>query len=334
MISRVAESCFWLHRYVERAENTARLLEVNRLFLLDVSLPELQRWQPVVVVSGERERFAEHFPEPEAQNDGELVQTYLTWDERCPVSIVSSAYWARENARVVRDAIGSAGWETLNGFWHWLRGGSGRRLWAFDRAEFYLRVRHAASLFQGVCQANMLHEQPLDFMRLGALLERCGQTARMVDVKYHMLGPTVRGIAETPLEAAQWLALLRSCSAVEPFFKRVRGLPTGAAVVGFLILEPDFPRSVVHCLDRAERFLRRLRPAAVPEVGRSSAELLAGLARGLRVQSIEQILAAGLHEELTRVIDTSAQICDAVNADYFNPTLAPPPSAGAAMHEP
>jgi uncharacterized alpha-E superfamily protein len=332
MISRVAESCFWLHRYVERAENTARLLEVNRSFLLDVNLPSLQRWLPVIVVAGEQARSAELLP-GDASNDGESVQEYLAWDSKCPVSILTSVYWARDNARTVREVMGEAAWETLNEFWHWLSGGQGRRQWAFDRAEYYLRVRQAAALFQGVCQNSMLHEQALDFMRLGMLVERAGQTARMVDVKHHMLGPTERQRAETPVEAAQWQALLRSCSAVEPFFKRVRGAPTGAAVVGFLLLEPDFPRSVLHCLDRAQRFLRRCRPQGAADVGRRSEEALERLVTSLRASGIEEILARGLHEELTRVIDQSALVCAAIHADYFlgRGSFAPDPAGAAPL---
>lgn len=319
ILSRVAEACFWTMRHIERAENTARLLRVNQSFVLDVSLPNLERWRPVIVVSGEEQRFLDRFGE-DAINDDEVVQEYMVWDEKNPVSIMSCAYWARENARTVRDVITLEMWEKLNAFHHWLRGGQGRRLYRTDRDAFYVHVQEAAVLFQGVCHVTMLHEEPFDYMLLGMLLERAGQTARILDVKHHALGSPKRHTAGTPLETAQTLALLRSCSATQPFLKRTRGTPSGPAVVEFLLTETAFPRSVLFCLQRAQVFLQQVRPGH-GVIGARPVELLLPLIEELQSRPMEELAAQGIHEELTRVIDRVAEVCQAVHNDYFDPSF-------------
>lgn len=313
MISRVAESCFWLQRYLERTENTARLVSVNRAFVLDVDLSATERWWPVVVVVGEHHRIKEHL-NTERLADGDAIQQYLTWSGDNPVSIVSSTRWARENARTIREVISLEMWETINGFWHWLRSGPGRRQYREDAYAFYRRVREHAALFQGTCYNTMMHDEPFDFMHLGMLFERAGWTARIVDVKHHM----VESDFETPVGAAQTMALLRSCSATEPFFKTAREAPTPRRAVAFLLLSRDFPRSVFHCLKRAQNFLSRIRPRTGP-TGEKSWAMLAALLDDLERLSGEDIFERGLHDELTRIIDTTAEICAAIHSDYFDP---------------
>lgn len=324
MISRVAESCFWLHRYMERADNTARLLRVNRSFVLDLQLPLAAQWRPVVVVSGEQERFAERH-EAAAVDDGEKVQAYLTWDEDNPTSIVSSARWARENGRTIRETISLEMWEALNGFWHWVSARKARKLYDSDRDAFYCRVRDAVSLFLGVSRHTVLHDEPFAFMQLGVLLERAGQTARIVDVKHHALGPTSTngGPArqENAIEAAHAMALLRSCSAIEPYFKRQVRTPTGAGVVSFLYGEAQFPRSITSCLTESQRLLTDIRTRAGLHIGAHSAKLIGTLVDSLDPGRRTGIFAPSLHEELTRIVDATAEVCGAVHSDYFDPTF-------------
>lgn len=291
MISRVAESCYWLHRYIERVENTARMLHVNVFFLLDVNLPQFEQWRPALIVAGEEPRFQELFGE-DRMGDGEVVQEYLVWDERNPASVLSSLRQARENARTIREAISLEAWTAVNGFWLWLTGGQGRRLYGRDRQAFYDRVRESCDLFLGVAHNTMSHDEPFHFMRLGMLLERAGQTARILDLKYHHLGPTLPDV-ETPQEAAEWLAILRSCSAAEPFFTRSLAGPTGAAVAEFLLFDRQFPRSVLFCLNRSWHHLQFIRPDETLQIGQESARRLEGLLRRLRSRSLDQVLRTG-----------------------------------------
>lgn len=317
MISRAAESCFWMHRYLERVESTARMLHVNLSLLLDVSLPEFERWRPVLIVCGEQPRFEGHFGRA-ATDDAERVQEYLAWNEQSPVSILTSLRWARENARTIRETLSLEMWEALNAFWLWLTGKDARRLYRTDRQSFYQRVREHCYLFHGTWQGTMSQGEAFDFMRLGLYLERAGQTSRILDVKHHTLGPST-GRLETHVENVHWLAILRSCSASEPFFKQSPQL-SGPAVAAFLLLAPSFPRAVRCCLDRAADSLARLRGESA-EVGKRSAALLGGLCERLAHRSIADVLSSGLHDEITAVIDWTADVGEAVHADFFDPPL-------------
>lgn len=314
MISRVAESCYWTFRYIERFQNTARLLEVNLGFVLDADLPFEHQWRPLVIVSGERERF-DHLLGKDASEDSQTVQDYLVWDERNPVSVVNSLALARENARQIREVLSEEMWSSLNGFWHWMRSGAARRLYQDGPDRFYARVRDWPLGFYGVAHDTMLHEEPFDFMRLGLLLERAGQTARILDVKYHTVGPTTDR-TPTAVEHASWLALLKSCSAFEAFFKRHNQLPVGPDVAGFLIFEKNFPRSVRHCADRAGNFLSRIRRGN-DGFGTNAAQRLDALRHTLETESIDSFIESGLHRELTGLVNGFAGVCGDVQAEYF-----------------
>jgi uncharacterized alpha-E superfamily protein len=320
ILSRVAESCFWLGRYVERAESTARLLRVNRSFVLDVPVDAIARWRPVIVVAGEEPRFHKQMGD-EALSDGEIVEEYMGWNPENPSSLASSIFWARENARTTREIVSLEMWQTLNTFYQWLKGGQGRRLWSTDREQFYFRMQELASLFWGVMYGTMLHEEPFDFVRLGMYFERAGQTARMVDVRHHMLGPAGGKAGGSPVATAHAMALLRSCSATEPFLKRTRGIPSGSAVVDFLMHDKAFPRSVRHCLDRAEHGLGRVLPGRAGIGARTTSEL-AKLAETLG-EPIPEPKPEGddaVHLMLTRFIDGLSSTCAALESDFFAPS--------------
>jgi uncharacterized alpha-E superfamily protein len=318
MIARVAESCYWTSRYIERLQSTARLLEVNLGFVIDADLPFDHRWRPLVIVAGERERFDELLGE-QASEDGEAVQEYLVWDERNPTSVVSSLTMARENARRVREVMSEEMWSSLNDFWHWMRRGAARRLYRDGRDRFYQRVRDWPLAYYGIATETMLHEEPFDFMRLGVMLERAGQTARILDIKYHMVGPT-RDRVPTAIEHASWLALLKSCSAFEAFFKRHNHLPVGPDVAGFLIFERNFPRSIRHCIERSSNFLTRIRKHEAA-YGLGAAAAMQRVHELLGTGSIDSFIEQGLHEKLTELVDLIAGACESVQAEYFSPAL-------------
>jgi uncharacterized alpha-E superfamily protein len=319
MISRVAESCFWVNRYVERVESLARLLDVNAAFILDVELAAAERWRPLVIVTGEQASFNRTIG-AESGEDGEIVQEYLTWNGENPSSIVSSLRGARENVRTTRETVSLEVWETLNDLWLWITSRAARTLYKRDRHAFYAHLRDRCLLFHGVCHNTMLHEEAFVFMRLGTALERAGQTARIVDVKYHSIGPT-RADAELPAEAAEWLAILRSCAGVEAFFKRSTNVLGGQSIASFLLFDPAFPRSIRHNTARAGNFLRLIRPSEPPEVGRRSAALLGAFRRELDELDIDAVMARGIHDTMTWVVNTVADICTGVHEDYFDPPI-------------
>ncbi|MGH0031095.1 MAG: alpha-E domain-containing protein [Myxococcota bacterium] len=319
MISRVADSCFWLTRYLERVDTLARLLEVNEAFQLDADLPSAERWRPLVVVSGAEEHFIEQVGAG-AIDDPEAVQSYLTWDPEAPASIFSSMRWARENARTIRETMSVEMWESINDLWLWLRDRQAERLYHKDRAAFYDYLCKQCMLFHGICYSTMLHEEPFVFMKLGRAVERVGQTARILDVKHHALGDAP-GESETTVDAAQWLAILRSCSAFEPFFKRSAHVLSGPSVAGFLILDRTFPRSVLHNLDRTRGLLIRLRGEEAAGTRRSSWDLLERFRGQLVQMDVEDVQEWGVHKTLTWIVDTNAELCEAIHQDYLDPPI-------------
>jgi len=319
MISRVAESCFWLMRYIERAESCARLVSVNRLIVLDANVTAVERWKPVIVVVGERERFEEVIGADRYDEDDD-IEEYLTWGEKNPVSIRSNMYWARENARQIREVISREMWETLNTWWQWLNDKAARREYKKDRTQFYQRIRSMCAEFQGISHDTMLHEEPLHFMRLGRALERANQTARLMDVTHHRVAPNDKATLETPWQSAQWVSQLRLCAADEPFFKRHRSEPTGVAVAAFLLQDPSFPRAVRHCFERAEESLGQIELAAERRSPTPSLVAVRAMVDRLRVQNIVNVVQTGLHAELTHVVDTTASVCEQLHQDFFDPS--------------
>jgi uncharacterized alpha-E superfamily protein len=316
VISRVAESCFWLMRYVERCDATARLLRVHSGMVLDTVLPPDRAWRPLLIVEGEGPAFEARHAHGES-SDGEAVQNYLTWEQDCPVSIMSSLRMARENARTIRETISLEMWNSLNDFWLWMCDAVSHEIYDGQRPAFYEEVSNRCHLFEGVSHNTMLHEEPFDFMKLGLNLERAGQTARILDLEHHALG----GAASLPSEAvgtAEWITILRTRCAYEPFFKKVRTPLGGPAVAEFLLLESAFPGSVRHALTRARNFLNRIRPAGAPEIGRESAALLEALHDDVESLDIERALQDGVHELLTDIVDRIAEITRAIGQDYFH----------------
>ncbi|HET8723059.1 MAG TPA: alpha-E domain-containing protein [Anaeromyxobacteraceae bacterium] len=323
MISRVADHCFWLGRYLERAESTARVLGVTRNLALDVGLNPRHVWLPVIIVSGEEERYAS--ARQGRPDDGERVQDYMTWDEENPSSIRRSLGAARDNARSIREVVSLETWEALNALYLWMGSPRARTEWREDRHAFYRRIRTSVQSLQGIVRGTMLFDDAMHFMLLGTMLERAGQTARILDVHHHAF--RALGSHEV-IETALWLALLRACSGFEPFMKVHRGRVSADAVARFLVLEPLFPRSVRFALRAAVSRFERLRPPAEASLpGAVSAERLRALA--LWVAGLESDFdVAGLHAILTRVVDETAAIAGIIGTELLG--YAPAQAADAS----
>lgn len=300
-----------MQRYLARMESTAHLLATTHAFAMDSGIQPLLAWRPLVVVSGELEGFTERLGEA-ALADGEKVEQDMTWSEDNAASILTCVRCARENARQIRETISREMWDQLNGFWVWMSSAEGRRRFDEDRTDFYRRCEQMAQLFRGASEDTLLHEEAYDFMRLGLFLERAGQTLRVVDVKYHALGPTRAGDRASAIELAQWAEILRCCCASESFFKRRFSL-TGPKVAAFLLFDRAFPRSAAFCLDRAGQVVERIagrRPV------RTESQLTA-LNEELHSGDVSCWIDDGLHERLTDLIGRTAAVCDAVHEDFF-----------------
>ena len=318
MISRVAEHCFWMSRYLERAENTARLLEVNRTLLLDFEAPVDEQWRPMLIISGVHDLPGEA--------EAESVQHCLTWQTENPGSVASSLAAARENARIIREVISAAMWERINYYHLWMQGSAARKLYNSNRSEFYSRIKRINQLIHGISEGTMSHGEAWEFFRLGRHLERACQTARILDVKYHILLPTPQHVG-TPVDNVHWIAILASCSGYEPYHKRLAGTADPCvSVPDFLIFDRLFPRSLRRCLRECQSAARAIsgRPAARP--GDAAEQSLQDLIDWLEAKKIEDLVRDGLHETLTTVVDTVHKIGDAIHRTYFDVSPQPPPA--------
>jgi uncharacterized alpha-E superfamily protein len=323
MISRVADHCFWFGRYLERAESAARVLHVTNNLALDAELPPQQCWLPVVIVSGEREQFLAKHGE-EAASDGEIVQEYLTWADDNLTSLIRSVSAARENARSIREVVSLEAFQTINELYLWIHGPEARATYARNRYEFYRHIRQASQLVLGLLRSTMLHDTPLDFIWLGTMLERVGQTARVLDVHHHAF--TTLPARHQIIETALWLSLLRACSGFEPFMKRSQGRVTGDAVAAFLILEPAFPRSIRYCVHAAFDRLSSIRPPGAQKLPGAEGLARLGELDGYLRQTSSEALSGTIHDLLTHVVNETAAVCNDIARELFGLATAPSPS--------
>ncbi len=316
MISRVAENVYWMERYAERASGTARLLQTAMSVLVDV--PGLPWWTPVLVVAGEQPEFEERFGLAN-QEDGEAVMNWLTWDEDCRVSIVRSVEAARENARTTRDAVSREIWETINSLYLWLCSDEARQRYDEDRVGFYAHVVNVGYSLLGAATFTMLRAEALGFLKLGRALERAEQTARALDVKYHMLGPTESEVADTSADTVVWLATLLSCSAYEAYFKRNRGSVRGRRVARLLLLDAAVPTSVICCLGDARSALVEIEGSSAPS--RATSRRVQALLASLEAANIDELVSEGIHHRLTSIVEGLAEIAALLYTDFFDPPI-------------
>jgi uncharacterized alpha-E superfamily protein len=310
LIARVADMCFWFGRYVERAESTVRMLAATASMALDTDLPPAQIWRPVVVVSGEEPAFrTQHDDSSPAWGDGEVVQRFMVWERDNGASLVSSIEGARWNARSIREVLSLEAWEVINELHLWLPAAAAQ--YRDHRDGFYQHVRRNTQLALGLLRSTMLHDEPLDFIWLGVLLERVNQTARMLDVHHHAFGGFD---GNELLEHGLWLALLRGLSGSEAYVKKSSGRIGADAVARFLVSETAFPRSIAYCVHSAYERLCHIRPPeqhALP--GGMSLERLSVLDRWIDARASDE----RVHEVLTHVVDEIHAICSLLGTELF-----------------
>ena len=316
MLARVAESLNWMARYIERAEDVTRLLAVNFNALLDTTaLDATAGWESIVTMNGDAALFQEIYGQASAQ----AVIEFLLWHPLNPNAVTACITHARENARSVRERISSEMWEHINRLYFLVR--------EVDRAqvirsphEFFREVRDGSQAFQGVTQATLTHDEPFEFIRLGTHLERADKTVRLLEAKYLDVSRLPDGSAETAL---QLIALLRSCSAFEPF-RRAPGLSLETnRVVEYLLLSRAFPRAVLFCVNACLQSVGRLGdagPGLVSEQSRPDhpQRSLGRLSADLEYLDINDVLGermdAYLNQLLARLNGSSADVA----RTYFN----------------
>lgn len=292
MLSRVADSIYWMSRYVERAENLSRFIEVTFNMMLDLPQGMRDPWSPLVYATGDHEWFKERY----GRATLESVVQFLTFDREYPSSIRSCVYSARENARSIREAISSEMWEQLNMFYYMVREAETNPRVRESPLDFFNEVKQASHLFKGITDGTMSRGEGWQFSRLGRLLERADKTSRILDVKYFVLLPQPNDVG-SPTDDLQWQAVLRSVSGIEMFRKEYRGI-TPARVVNFLLLDRSFPRAVRYSVVEAEKALHKISGSPLDSFCNTAEQRMGQVRSDLAYTTVEDVIQFGLHEFL------------------------------------
>ncbi|MBP0001426.1 MAG: alpha-E domain-containing protein [Cyanobacteria bacterium SID2] len=310
MLSRVANSIYWLNRYIERAENVARFVDVNLNLMLDSPTGVSQQWRPLVITTGDLQLFEERYGEATAEN----VIQFLTFDLDYQNSILYCLRAARENARSIREIISSEMWEEVNTFYHMVQGAAAHNSHHLFH-DLFSHVKFASHRFAGVMDATMTHNEGWHFGQVGRLLERADKTTRILDVKYFILLPSAQWVG-TPLDRIQWIALLKSASAYEMYRKcQHRIVPSGVAE--FMILNREFPRSITFCLQEAERCLHKITGTSVGTWCNGAERALGKLCSKLGYTTLEDVFDIGLHEFLDRLQSEMNEVDTQILSTFF-----------------
>jgi uncharacterized alpha-E superfamily protein len=319
MLSRTADHLFWMSRYTERAENTARMLDVNyQTSLLPQSAAVAQLgWQGLLSIS----ELGTAYETKHGEISQAAVMEFMVKDEGNPSSIVSCLRAARENARAVRGSLTTEVWETQNQTWlevnRMLASGEFER----DPAQFFEWVKFRSHLSRGVTVGTMLMDEALHFMRLGTFLERSDNTARLVDVKFHAVQSDFFGAAtqqDQEYDFYHWSAILRSVSGFEIYRKVYRDVIKPELVAELLILRPDMPRSLAASMNEVVSNLEMVSSDQSSGTQRHAGRLRAELQYG----NIDEILATGLHAFLTQFLDRVNELGVRISRDFLVPTVA------------
>ena len=288
LLARYAECIFWLARSIERAENLARILDVNETFSRGRSAA--QSWLSIVQLNADETRFYEKHRTATA----ERVLTFYLTDMDNPTSILSAVTNARENARTLRPLVSTEMWVQLNTFYHRMQAIGPDDMLPGNLSRLLTNIKEACQTFTGITEGTFYRDQASYFYQLGRYIERADQTTRLLDTKYPLL--TGDADAATPVEVGQWHALLRSASGYHAFRRVYSSELTPARVAGFLLFNPAFRRSVYLCVREAADALAELKHRYRLRGGNDISEGLDGLRAILEARSIEEILAGGLHE--------------------------------------
>ncbi|MBZ2195210.1 alpha-E domain-containing protein [Occultella gossypii] len=297
MLSRIAESLFWIGRYVERADDTARILDAHLQHQLeDPWMEEDQACRSLLGVMGAAA------PPPGVEVTRQTVLQTLAYDRTSPGAIAGALAAARENARRARETLSSEMWECLNTTWNSLPG----QISASTPHDFFAWVRERAAIVAGLVQSSTRRDGTQHFLLLGRALERADMTARLIASR-----------AVSGANGPGWTTMLRSCGAHEAFLRTYRGRDSDTLAAEFLLMDRLFPRSVLFCLEEAETCLTRLEPADPRGHYPGDARMIIGRIRsGIEYQPLLTLLG-NLAPEMTRLQQGCSEASDAIRLRYF-----------------
>lgn len=303
MLSRVAENIYWLGRYVERAENTARIVSVNANLLLDLPKGLAPGWRPLIDITGANDLFEEHYKDHSERN----VVRFLLADERNSGSILSALGAARENCRTIRDIVPREAWELLNQLYLYAREELHKGMTKGGRHTYLKYVILGNQSITGLLSGTMLHDQGYEFLHLGRFLERADMTTRIVDVRSANLLPE-EATELRPFETIQWVSVLKSMTAYQAYRRSEQVRVQRGPVLRFLFQHAAFPRAVNHCIESCRLSLEKLprSDGALRVAGRLKRTLEGAEPRRLNQQQLHafvdelQLAIGDLHSEIAK----------------------------------
>ncbi len=314
MLSRIADTMYWMNRYLERAENYARFMDVNFNLSLESAPDAVQQWKPLVMITGDWPLYESLYENVEK----EKVIYFLGFDPQNPNSLYNSICNARENARAIRPEITKEVWEQINYLYYFVKEGLEKKRWQEkDPRLFFKTVKEGCQLLYGILAISISRNDGWHFGKIGQLIERADKTSRVLDVKYHILLSTPQAVG-TPFDLSQWAALLKSVSAYDMYRKK-HGKLTPLKISEFLILDKVFPRSMYFCLIEAEKSLKAI---TGNETGftNSAEKQLGKLKAELEFADINDIFEGGLHEYVDGFQKKLNEVSVAVYESFFSNT--------------
>lgn len=313
MLSRVANSIYWINRFIERAENYARFIDVNHRMTMDLPPGLEAQWQPLIETTGDHAAFEKEYGENYSKDN---VIRFLVFDEQNPNSIISCLTQARESARTVREIISSEMWLQINELYLNVQHGINNNNWDEDNLTEMLRLtKLGAHTFDGIMDSTYSHGEGWHFGIVGRYLERADKMARILDMKYYYFLPRVQDV-NSPFDMLQWSALLRSASAYEMYRKKYGKLET-KNIISFLALERIFPRSMHFCLIAAERSLHAITGTSIFSFSTEAEKELGRLRSEMDYTDIEEIMKQGLHEYLNSFQVKHNKVSNAIFETFF-----------------
>jgi uncharacterized alpha-E superfamily protein len=311
MLGRAAHGVYWMSRYLERAENTARLLNVGLRIALTSGADTAREdeWRSVLVTTGQDQAYRELYDD----YDGVQVFNFILREKTNPSSVLAMIAGARTNARMVRTSITSEVWESTNECWMQLCEALARPVRDSSLGDVLAMVRRLSTQVRGAIEGTMLRNEVFNFSRIGTFIERADNTARILDMKYYVLLPSLAWVG-SHVDNRQWETLLRSVAGDRAYRWLNKGTMDAKGIAKFLILDGKFPRSLIFSYDK----IRSNMAGLALEYGHEapSHELVRGGCVRLHQTDIEQVFEAGLHEFLTSFISDTVGIGNAISADF------------------
>ena len=324
MLCRVADSLFWMSRYIERAENTVRLVDVNLQILLetDGANPEniATFWNSIIESTGDLPIYSKEYDDFESKS----VMEFLTFSRKNPSSVISCIRSARENARMIRDQISEDMWEIINRLYLFLKETDPKKIWKSGPYDFYKEIKEYSNLFQGVTESTFPHSIGYEFILAGRFLERADKTCRILRAKSLMDEYWGERDELNPLEAAQWLSVLRACSAEEAFQRLHSQRLDGKDIVEFLSLSRFFPRSILFCVSQMQKHIHAASDCPITHFSNEAERLCGIIISKLNYCKVEEI--TGEHTkaflcDINRILDKIA--LELKNCYMFFPIVDP-----------